>query len=368
MPECLVAVGANLGDPQQQLDRAIELLAACPAVRIISKSSWIATIPVGGPVQQPFFLNGVVRLETKESPNEVLRTLRHVEVQMGRLRSSSWGPRIIDLDLLLYDQRLVNDPELVLPHPWMMVRDFVLSPACQIASDWIHPVVGRSLADLRDQLHASRLPIAVISGSQHLWESHRDLAHRAALASGFTPWTRALPAPWVVTQPPCQFYMHFDGTRTGVNLAIKSGQEDDDVVGLCICPSVEALLAQFPGSPSASLHSTSPDSVAPPMKLDMAQTIRAAILVEDWGLTERAERLPSNAPPQSIAAQPVSTAQPVGTARAVGTARGYQGSAAALQVARDLHLPFVRIDGSNPSTAMHHLQAALAGILAAVPS
>jgi 2-amino-4-hydroxy-6-hydroxymethyldihydropteridine diphosphokinase len=127
---------------------ALDRLSQHPQIKLLATSNALPTAPVGGPPGQGEFLNAAARLETSLSPDEILALLHAIEHQLGRARTVHWGPRTIDLDLLLYDDQIINTPELNVPHPLMHTRRFVLEPAAEIAAEWIHPVLKQSIADL----------------------------------------------------------------------------------------------------------------------------------------------------------------------------------------------------------------------------
>lgn len=154
MPRCLLGLGANLGDRQQQLDRALELLSQ--ETQLIAVSRYLATTPVGGPANQDTFLNAAAIVETNHSPLELWHIFRQIESSLGRHRGVRWEARSIDLDLLLFEDLIWHSPELTLPHPWMIARRFVLQPASEIAPDWIHPVLHWTIAQLWH--HAQQAP------------------------------------------------------------------------------------------------------------------------------------------------------------------------------------------------------------------
>src|SRR4051794_5587505 len=124
----LVGLGSNLGDRGAALAKAVELLKREPLIRVEAVSSFRPSKPAGGPEGQCEFLNAAVRLETALSPEELLARLLAIEDQIGRVRAERWGPRTIDLDLLLYDRLELKTPSLELPHPRMCYRRFVLEP------------------------------------------------------------------------------------------------------------------------------------------------------------------------------------------------------------------------------------------------
>lgn len=149
-----VALGSNLGDKAGHLRRALLLLLQ-NGIEVEKVSSFIMTEPYGV-TDQPQFLNGVCRVRTVLPPLELLRTLLAAERQMGRVRLRHWGERNIDLDLLLYEDVLLDTPELHLPHPDMQNRDFVLLPLAEIAPALQHPTLHKSMAGLRDELLAKQ--------------------------------------------------------------------------------------------------------------------------------------------------------------------------------------------------------------------
>ncbi len=129
------------------------MLGAVPDQVILKVSSWYLTEPVG--LEDPeWFLNGVALVQTLLTPEELLAQLLQFEKAMGRERTVKWGPRIIDLDLLFYDRRIIHTPHLTLPHPFLEKRRFVLEPMAEIAPDYIHPVLQKTIARLRDELTA----------------------------------------------------------------------------------------------------------------------------------------------------------------------------------------------------------------------
>ena len=150
-----VALGSNLGDKEANLRRALELLIE-RGVEIVKTSTFISTEPYGV-TDQPTFLNGVCEVRTSLEPLALLHTLLEIEQEMGRVRLRHWGERNIDLDLLLYEDVVMDTPELKLPHPDMQNRDFVLLPLAEIAPELIHPAIGKSISELVICLSAREL-------------------------------------------------------------------------------------------------------------------------------------------------------------------------------------------------------------------
>lgn len=144
--QCAIALGSNLGDSRAILEAALETLAKTPEITLLVSSSWYQTKAVGPP--QPDYINGCALLHVQKRPQLLLETLLGIEAQFGRVRRERWGPRSLDLDLLLYDDLIIKTPTLQLPHPRMRSRAFVLVPLAEIAPDWIEPVSGIAIAQL----------------------------------------------------------------------------------------------------------------------------------------------------------------------------------------------------------------------------
>jgi 2-amino-4-hydroxy-6-hydroxymethyldihydropteridine diphosphokinase len=146
MHEVTLGLGANLGDRLRSLQRAVDLLAG-EGVRTVASSRVWETEPVGGPPGQPPYLNAVIRTETDAHPNDVLAICHRVEAELGRTRDVHWGPRTIDIDILLYDDLAVDQPALTIPHPRMTERSFVVLPLLELEPD---PVLadGTRILDL----------------------------------------------------------------------------------------------------------------------------------------------------------------------------------------------------------------------------
>ena len=148
MPTALVSLGSNLADRRKNLAAAVDLLKSAPHTRVLATSAWRESPPAGGPAGQGPYLNGAARLETTLAPRDLLAFLQDIEQRLGRTRLVHWGPRTIDLDLLLYDDLVLRTPDLTLPHPRMAWRRFVLEPAAEIAGEMPHPTSGLTIAEL----------------------------------------------------------------------------------------------------------------------------------------------------------------------------------------------------------------------------
>ncbi|MFA5321430.1 MAG: 2-amino-4-hydroxy-6-hydroxymethyldihydropteridine diphosphokinase [Smithella sp.] len=148
---CYIGIGSNLGNSLKNCQDAIEKISLTKGIDLKADSSFYKTEPVGIEAQD-YFINAVVEIKTTLSPQALLQELQNIENSMGRKREVKGGPRIIDLDLLFYGQNVVNEKSLIIPHPEIHKRRFVLEPLCEIASYFIHPSFGISIRGMKDRL------------------------------------------------------------------------------------------------------------------------------------------------------------------------------------------------------------------------
>jgi len=149
--EAYIAIGSNMGDSKAYLEEAIRALGADENIKVEKISDFIVTKPYGG-VEQQDFLNGVLKMHTLYTPAELLEELHRIEQAAGRVRKIRWGPRTLDLDIVFYDKLIYEDDNLIIPHVDMQNRDFVLTPMMQIAPNLRHPVLQKTMEQLKRDL------------------------------------------------------------------------------------------------------------------------------------------------------------------------------------------------------------------------
>ncbi|OGL43465.1 MAG: 2-amino-4-hydroxy-6-hydroxymethyldihydropteridine diphosphokinase [Candidatus Schekmanbacteria bacterium RBG_13_48_7] len=148
-----IGIGSNLGDPFVNTINAMNLMSGLEHTKLVNNSSLYWSDPQS-PVSQNIFLNSVVLLNTNLSPEHLLRELKNIEKQMGRIQSIRWGPRIIDLDILFYENLIIVTKDLVIPHPRIHKRLFSMVPLLEITPDLQHPLLNGRLSQYLDSLHA----------------------------------------------------------------------------------------------------------------------------------------------------------------------------------------------------------------------
>jgi len=146
-----IGIGSNLGDKRDHCEKAISQILKFDRHKLLVKSSLFKTEPMGHP-SQDWFVNGVIKIETDLEPLELLRTLKAIESQLGRVETFRWGPRTIDLDILLFDDLEIHTEELQIPHPRLQNRQFVLIPLVEIDRSLIHPILKKTIQQLLSDL------------------------------------------------------------------------------------------------------------------------------------------------------------------------------------------------------------------------
>lgn len=152
MTRVLLGLGSNLGDRDANLVAALDRLEEENALCVVAMSKVRTTAPVGGP-PQPDYRNAAALADTHLPPRKLLAAMQRAEERVGRRPGGErWGPRAVDVDLLLYGDEVVDEPDLVVPHPRMAERRFVLEPAAEIAPEMVHPVLGKTVRELLESL------------------------------------------------------------------------------------------------------------------------------------------------------------------------------------------------------------------------
>ena len=143
-----LSLGTNMGDKKKNLLEAIGKIGKLENTKVTSQSTILETEPFGY-TEQDMFLNACIEIKTLFTPQELLEKLLSIELEMGRVRTIKWGPRIIDIDILFFDDEIIQDKNLAVPHPWISERMFVLEPLCEIAPNLIHPLERKPVATLK---------------------------------------------------------------------------------------------------------------------------------------------------------------------------------------------------------------------------
>lgn len=168
--QCLIALGSNLGDRLENLRVGIEELGNIDGLDIDEVSKLYETAPVGGPDEQGPYLNAALTATTTIGAADLLALLHRVEAIRERERTIRWGPRTLDLDLLIYGDLVSDDAALEVPHPRQHQRRFVLVPVCDVAPDVVHPVLGRTMRDLLAEVPVEPGDLTPIGDDWHEYE------------------------------------------------------------------------------------------------------------------------------------------------------------------------------------------------------
>ncbi len=149
-----IGLGSNLGDRHGFIRKAVEMLRKIPSIKVNGISDLLETAPLPD-LNQPKYINAVAQIKTSLSPENLLSKLLDIENSLGRTRNEKWGPRTIDLDMLLFGSQIINSLKLTIPHPQMHLRSFILKGLCQFDAQFIHPVLEESLAELASRLNGT---------------------------------------------------------------------------------------------------------------------------------------------------------------------------------------------------------------------
>ena len=171
--QSFVAFGANLGDREGNMRGGAQALSHEEGVRLVAASPLYVTAPVGGPSGQLAFLNAVVEIRTTLPAHVLLQRLQKIEACFGRTREIYWGPRTLDLDILFYGQDVLSMEHLIVPHPRLHQRHFVLAPLSDIAADIVHPIFRKTVAELLDAL--PKVDPTEVASLTKEWIHHADI-------------------------------------------------------------------------------------------------------------------------------------------------------------------------------------------------
>ncbi len=153
MSRVFLSIGSNLGDRLSNIQQAVATLSMSDKIKIVKTSSFYETEPWGNKNQE-WFINAALAIDTDYSPQELLQYCQNIEVQLGRIRKENekWSQRAIDIDILMYDDLVISSKNLIVPHPFMHLRAFVLVPMLEVKSDLVHPVFKKTISELYDEL------------------------------------------------------------------------------------------------------------------------------------------------------------------------------------------------------------------------
>lgn len=163
MAMCLIALGSNLGNREVTLHAALSALDVLPETRLSRHSRWYRSLPIGIAASRREFLNGTALVDTALDPQTLLECLQRIETEHGRRHEQQWADRTLDLDLLLYNELVLDTPALMIPHPRMSFRRFMLEPAAEIAGTMPHPTIGWSIDQLLRHLDSADDLVAILS-------------------------------------------------------------------------------------------------------------------------------------------------------------------------------------------------------------
>jgi 2-amino-4-hydroxy-6-hydroxymethyldihydropteridine diphosphokinase len=188
MARCLIALGGNLNASEALFEAALNELER-PGITPVQLSKILTTRPVGASAGNEF-LNAAATLDCTLPASKLLAAMHEVESHFGRTRTLHWGPRTLDLDLLLFDDQMIDQPDLVIPHPAMWYRRFVLDPAVQVATDMVHPILMQTISELHRKLQSRPIRLVVCPGEMQPSElpDLQQILNRLAVAIPEIEW------------------------------------------------------------------------------------------------------------------------------------------------------------------------------------
>ena len=151
-----IGIGSNIEEKRNNCLKAVSLILQLRENQLISQSSFYATQP-WGKSDQDWFLNSVIKIKTSLLPQDLLSALQEIEKKAGRKKTVKWGPRVIDLDILIFNEKIIKTPDLIIPHPFLHQRKFVLMPLNEIAPALIHPVLKKPISELLEGLKDKKI-------------------------------------------------------------------------------------------------------------------------------------------------------------------------------------------------------------------
>jgi 2-amino-4-hydroxy-6-hydroxymethyldihydropteridine diphosphokinase len=163
--QVFISLGSNLGDREKNLRTAIALIAELENSLLVKISGFYSTA-AWGKSDQPDFLNAVIEIHTSQPPGMLMKNLLKLENEMGRRRDHRWGPRLIDLDILFYGDQICRTETLIIPHPEMHKRKFVLVPLQELAAEFIHPVSGKKVSEMLEEC-PDKLSVTAFQNAAH---------------------------------------------------------------------------------------------------------------------------------------------------------------------------------------------------------
>lgn len=153
MARVFLSIGSNLGDRVANIQQAVSMLSLDNRIKILKTSSFYETQPWGNK-NQPWFINAAMAIEAVLDPEELLSIFQNIEAKLGRKRGlfKKWSERTLDIDILMYDEQIINSKNLIIPHPYMHERAFVLVPMLEVKADLVHPIFNKTISELYDEL------------------------------------------------------------------------------------------------------------------------------------------------------------------------------------------------------------------------